>query len=351
MPSNPYTLLFGKEPSQMIPRPVQMAEVVDAFSVEVPGQQVFMITGVRGAGKTVFMTDIARQFREKADWIVVELNPERDMLQSLASKLSSNHGLAKLFQSAKINLSFFGFGLEVGNSVQITDIETALSKMLETLHKHRKRVLVTVDEVVNTKEMRVFASAFQILIRQNAPLFLLMTGLYENIHSLQEEKSLTFLYRAPRIDLKPLHLRTMAENYQRNLRLGEDTAMAMARQTKGYSFAFQVLGYFSWQYGGPTEEVKGLYRQYLDEYVYDKIWSELSQGDRRLAWGIAKAQDEKVSTIRQLLHMETNQFNPYRKRLVKKGLVDGSKYGCLFFTLPLFDKFVLDNYEESVTEI
>ena len=38
-----------------------------------------MITGVRGSGKTVFMTDISKQIKEDESWIVVELNPEKDL--------------------------------------------------------------------------------------------------------------------------------------------------------------------------------------------------------------------------------------------------------------------------------
>jgi hypothetical protein len=102
-----------------------------------------------------------------------------------------------------------------------------------------------VDEVANTQAMREFASAYQILVRKKLPVFLLMTGLYGNIRKLQDEKTLTFLYRAPRIDLRPLNIGIIANNYRRNLGLGGNEALRMARMTKGYSFAFQVFGYFA----------------------------------------------------------------------------------------------------------
>ena len=38
--------------------------------------------------------------------------------------------------------------------------------------------------------------------------------------------------------------------------------------------------------------------------------------------------------------MSANQFNPYRDRLVKKGVVNGSSYGRVSFTLPLFERYV-----------
>ena len=55
----------------------------------------------------------------------------------------------------------------------------------------------------------------------------------------------------------------------------------------------------------------------MSEFVYDKIWSELSQKDRIVARGIAETESGKIKEIREHLGMETNEFNPYRKRLIK----------------------------------
>ena len=59
---------------------------------------------------------------------------------------------------------------------------------------------------------KVIASSFQTFIREDYPVFLLMTGLFENIRNLQNEDTLTFLYRTPRIELKPLGIIGMANN-------------------------------------------------------------------------------------------------------------------------------------------
>lgn len=347
MTGNPYTLIFGREPKQLISRLVPEQEVIEAFTEDTPSQQVYIITGVRGAGKTVFMTDIAGKLRQNPDWITVELNTERNLLHSLAAKLSSENSLAKIFQNAKINLSFFGFGLEVSGAAQITDIELALTKMLSSLKKKGKRVLVTIDEVSSTDNMREFASAYQIFIRQDLPLFLLMTGLYENIEELQNEKNLTFLYRTPKIKMTPLNIGTIAKNYKANLEVSEQDALEMARITRGYSFAFQVLGYLTWENGGNYRDILDNFRQYLEEFVYEKIWSEMSGNDRKVAYGIAVSEHGKVSEVREILHITTNQFNPYRKRLIRKGIVDGSERGYVRFILPMFEQFVKENYIEE----
>ncbi|MCR5700860.1 MAG: ATP-binding protein [Lachnospiraceae bacterium] len=343
---NPYTLVFGKEPKQLISRISQISEIAETFNSEIPSQQIYMITGVRGTGKTVVMTEIAKKLNKKGDWIVAELNPEKDMLLGLAAKLSSENELARIFKAAKINLSFFGFGLEVTGQTPITDIETAITKMMESLRKHGKRVLITVDEVTSTQTMREFASAFQIFVRQDLPIFLLMTGLYENVNKLQNEKNLTFLYRAPKIELKPLNIGAIAKNYKGKFKLDDDTALHMAKLTRGYSFAFQVLGYFTWENDGDYDGILSDYKQYLDDYVYDKIWSELSRGDKRILYGMAKCENGKISSIREILGIETNEFNPYRKRLIKKGIVNGDERGYVKFVLPLFEQYVLENYDE-----
>ena len=84
--TNPFSLSFGREPLSFIERGRQSREIIDSFSEENPACQVYMITGVRGAGKTVMLTDIAKYFRKENDWIVVDLSPERDLLQMLGDR-------------------------------------------------------------------------------------------------------------------------------------------------------------------------------------------------------------------------------------------------------------------------
>ena len=106
---NPFTLTFGKSPLEPVERPLQTMEIVDTFTAETVNQQMFIITGVRGSGKTVMMTEIARRLREREDWVVIELNPATDLLQGMLAKLNSNKVCAAIIKSAKIDLSFFGF--------------------------------------------------------------------------------------------------------------------------------------------------------------------------------------------------------------------------------------------------
>lgn len=339
---NPFTLSFGKKPAEEIARPVQLSEIMEAFTADPASQQIYMITGVRGAGKTVLLTDIANRLKNAEDWIVVELNPAADLLQGLAAKLAKAETSRDWFRNTKINLSIPGLGVELSPGAMTADLETAVIEMLEKLKKKEKRLLVSIDEATNTESMRVFASAFQMFIRQDLPIFLLMTGLYENIEDLQNEKNLTFLYRAPKITLLSLNLNAVASRYRSIFHLDREKAAEMALMTRGYPFAFQALGYLTWEKGGRYQEVTEEYRQYLEEFVYEKIWSELSPKDRQLVKGIAESETKEVKDILVRAQFSQQEFSPYRKRLIRKGIVDTKERGKLSFSLPLFEEFVLD---------
>ena len=342
--NNPFCLTFGKEPYQLISRYVPMNEIMNAFTEEKPSQQVYMITGVRGSGKTVFMNSVSKELKEDNDWVVIELNSSGELLKELAEKLYSIKGMSKIFNESGINLSAFGIGVELKKNDPIgASLEVAIENMLEKLSKKNKRVLLSIDEVSNSKEMRTFAGAFQIFLRHDLPLFLLMTGLYENINSLQNEKNLTFLYRAPKIYLKPLNLSSMCDIYENTLSLSHDESLILAKETKGYSFAFQVIGYFCFKHKGNFERSKREIRQYLDDYVYDKIWLELPEKERQIMIIIAVDKIYEVATIKDKIGFKSNEFSVYRDRLIKKGILESHSRGSLEIALPFLDTYIQEH--------
>ena len=339
---NPFTLTFGRSPLESVDRPVQINEIIENFTADTINQQMFIITGVRGSGKTVMMTEISHRLRENDDWVVIELNPATELLPAMLSKLNSDNICAGLIKSAKLDLSFFGFGVSIEGTQPITDAETAIIKILERLKKSGKRLLITIDEMTNSEYMKVFAGAFQIFVRQELPVFLLGTGLYENIYELQNDKSLTFLYRAPKIILEPLSLTAVCQHYMDIFRLDKESAGKMAALTRGYPFAFQVLGYLYWEHRDTktVQEILPEYDQYLEEYVYSKIWSEMSDKDKEIMQQLAESGEIKVKDLREQLEMSSEQFSVYRERLKRKGVIDTRKYGKISMALPRFEEFI-----------
>ena len=343
--NNPFTLAFGRETKQYISRIAQTHQIIDDFLSESPVSPIYMITGVRGTGKTVMMTSITKELKKNDDWYTVELNPKGDLLTSLASKIYAFPHMKEKFIKAKLDFSAFGFGVSLENSTPVTDVEDAVSKMLEYLKKDGKRLLITIDEVTDTKDIGIFVSSFQIFLRQDLPVYLLMTGLYENIYELQNDKSLTFLYRAPKILLEPLSISAIKKTYLDVFHINEKQAEEMALLTKGYPFAFQVLGYLYWLKNGKgsISEILNDYDRYLDEYVYEKIWSETSELDKKVLMAIATCNDNSVRNIRKHLNMTSELFSVYRERMKRKGVIDTKEYGKIYFSLPRFSEFVIES--------
>lgn len=346
---NPFSIAFGKVPEHYISRVVQANEVLDDFRSEVPSSQVYMIMGIRGSGKTVLMTELAKTLGEEKDWIVVNLNAERDLLQILAAKLYEKPELKRLFVKARLDFSALGLGLSVRNGEAVADVETAIEKMLMQIKKQKRRLLITVDEITGNAQTKAFAAAFQIFIREELPVFMVMTGLYDNIRKLQDEKSMTFLYRAPKIHLAPLNIPAVERSYKRIFSVPDETAREMARMTKGYSFAFQVLGYLCWQQGKEEMQKDGLrvletvlpqFDQYLEDYVYEKVWSECSELDRKIVTEMVKLDSGEIGVIREALQISPQLFYTYKKRLSGKGVIDDAERGRLIIRLPRFAEYV-----------
>ena len=336
---NPYTITFGKEPSQSIPRFTETNEILDAFLNDPPNQQTFLITGVRGSGKTVLMTEIRKKLQEEPDWVTVELSTSQDLLLTLAQTLYNDNRLSKLLKQGG-GISVLGFGVQLNSPIEIQNPTLAIKSAMDKYAKQHKKLLICIDEVISNDTMKEFSSIYQILLREDYPIYLVMTGLYDNINDLRNEKNLTFLYRVPEVRLRGLNLSTIAANYAQNLPVSESVAKEMAALTKGYSFAFQVLGYFTYRYNGDYKAALPEFRQYLEDYVYEKIWSELSTEDRKLLRAIVSSESGKAKEIKEFLGWSNEKYAPYRDRLIKKMIVDGSEYGHLKLTLPLMEDFI-----------
>lgn len=294
--SNPFTLTFGRKPENFISRHEITASIIDTFCNS-SLSQTYLIEGVRGSGKTVLMTSIASELKEDSGWIVVNLNPSLDLLDNLAKRL---HDVPK-----------------------------------------DKKVLITIDDAKRDKYMRTFASQFQIFLREDYPLYLIMTGLAENIFEIQNDPALTFLLRSPKVEMEPLSKLQITRKYSELLGIDEEKARKLACLTKGYAFAYQALGAVYWpdRENPNMEVILGKLDEMLDDYVYKKIWSSLTAKEREIILAI-KHDDTKTGEICEVTGIKPNSFSQYKSKLTRMGLITSSGYGYNSLTLPRFYEIV-----------
>lgn len=340
---NPFSISFGKAPTQTVNREGELAPIMNAFDSYNPTSNAYIISGPRGSGKTVAFSYLLEQYHNKQDWVVARLNMAGNMLEQLAGRLYEGGKIKHLFLKAEFNFSFQGIGLSIAGSNPVPSILGFLQHVFEYL-KHKKiHVIIGIDDVAKNKEMVEFIRAFQGFLMDGFDVRLLMTGLYENVSTLSEEPTLTFLIRTPKVILSPLPLLSIAKSYQKIFAIDEKEASSLARATKGYAYAYQLLGniLFSQSKTKIDDEVLSSFDEALQSGVYNIIWRELSEREREI---LTLLSENKVhnSEIQETLSISKGNLAIYKKRLSEKGLIDTTLRGVSSIALPRFDVFILD---------
>ncbi len=352
---NPYTLQFSYVPPKHIERAVISNEIIENFTKNIPTYRGMFITGVRGSGKTVMLSDIRNKIVQKKDWITVDINPESDLLDSLARALYLIPELKALFVKAKLDFSVLGIGVHLERADLVaSNEEDALVMMLRTLKKAGKKLLITVDEITYSKDVARFSHALSSYASEDYDVYVLMTGLSDNIAAIKNKKSLTFLYRAKVRELDALNITAIRADYQKTLGFDRSIAEMLAYATRGYSLAFQALGYHCWNAVCNCKERENIDLELvlneldmtLAEMAYDKIWDELSDKDREVLSAMNDVNNEdsngkiKVEAIREKASMTSDVFTKYRKRLIDDGIIESSNFGYVRFRLPRMEEYI-----------
>ena len=213
----------------------------------------------------------------------------------------------------------------------------------EYSHQHRRwydkdpvlsEAVRTLEETDDQTQIRVALNLIKIIIE----------------HNIEDEKNLTFLYRAPKYFMEPLEFNEVKQSYMEILGVAEKDAGDMAKLTKGYPFAYQALGKYLWD--APKHKLTDAVIQKFDKalatYVYNKIWDEMSEKDRWYMNFISKKETMKTSELLELSGQNKSQFSQYRVRLSDKGIIDTGKRGIISIKLPRFAEFVQNKIELEI---
>ncbi|MCR5652140.1 MAG: ATP-binding protein [Lachnospiraceae bacterium] len=339
---NPYTISFGKIPARYLGRNSIIDSIVEAFESDEPDEQAFKLTGIRGTGKTVTLTAIERHFRDRKDWVVVNLAPDSDMIVKLVAELYSCVGFVTEFVDTNLNLSAFGIGTGLSRKSPVASADHALEVLLKELKKKKVRLMVSIDEAHKTPGIIHFIQEFQILIRKELPIYLLAAGLYEDIESLENTDGLTFFWRASKYEMTPLNITYIRDDYMKTLGISFDEAQKAAFLTKGYAYAYQALGKYLWDSDKHilTDDVLRYLDDVLFEKVYKKIWSELAPKDRWFLSFIIKKDNMPVTELLEITKSTHSQWSVPRNRLKEKRIIDVRERGVISLSLPRFKEFV-----------
>jgi hypothetical protein len=268
------------------------------------------------------------------------------MLQQMAALLSKKGFIKdkKISKSAGLSANILGAGANVqvtsDNQNGFFDVGIELDEALKELTQKGNKVLIGIDEVSKTKDMLVFAAEFGKWIREGYSVYLVCTGLYDNIEQVANVNNLTFFRRATTIKMENLNFVRMTEAYKKQLDVNMDEAKELSRLTQGYAYAFQELGilYFKSGKKHSIDEICSDLKSELFAYAYEKIWEELTEEDKELLRLIIDKKDNKREDIISKMK-KPNNYSVYRDRLLKRGIIT-ARQAYISLALPFFDEYI-----------
>lgn len=361
---NPFTPNFGQVPVVLAGRDQLIDEISQAFD-NAPGDPSLtsILIGARGTGKTALLSLLAGEAQARG-WIVVNSPCIEGMLENIVQ--GAARAAAHLIGSesdARPTALTLGQVIGVEREHDKPAEPTWYIRMCDLLDKLKERdigLLITVDEVrPSLPEMVELASYYQLFVRDEHKVALLMAGLPSQVSALVNNDILTFLRRASqyhlgRIDAEDARMvfQETAEQYEKSF---SAPALELASEAAdGFPFMMQLVGYRSWQAAGDSAIIgedavtQAIPRASADmkARVLRSTLDELSDGD--LAFLEAMLEDEKVSQcsdIAKRMGKTDSYASQYRSRLIERGIIGARGRGRVGFELPMLREYLPEYLE------
>lgn len=330
MKQNPFSLQYGRMPEWYVPGNNVPDEIIQTFETRQPAVKSCVLCGLRGMGKTVTLNVVSDYFRDK-NWIVISLNPYRDLLETFGVCLYqalNDDKEASEYSRRKLNL-------------RSNDIEAIDEQLLVRAKENDRQVLITIDDIVYTDHVLAFFHFLNRIGTEDYPLCILMTALWQNVSDPENDRIPAFVMRSEKVMLKMLDTDLMTEFYQQIFSVSRRTAARFTEIACGYPYAFQVLGYYIWEYPDDfLDNNRKRMDRYLGEQVYRVILHEQREQDRKLLKAAAglKYESRTPSAVRNAAGLSEKAYSSSAERLLSQSIIsfDGNH---MYFSLPGFGRF------------
>ena len=346
---------FGNRPDRIVGRDDVLSHLEDSLA-SYPGskERATLMMGQRGMGKTALLLEVADRARD-AGYIVARTTCGDAMLDTLLDILQRDGG--RCVQDKKPPVQGFSAGA-LGFSFGLTFTEEVarsygfrvkLEMLCDRLAEADKGVLILIDEVEPSCAALVeLATTYQELVGEEKNIAIVMACLPAALSEVLNEKTLTFLNRADKIDLGPVSIASVRAYYssafsRAGRSIGDGILDKAARATSGFPYLLQLIGYYLLEYSSDGQEITEaiLSRAYgaafdeLDSDVFRAMLRPLSQGD--ISFLKAMAADDgptHVADLQARLGVSQGHVQSYRRRLLDAGVIVAPRRGELDFVIP-----------------
>lgn len=352
----PFSPSFGNRPSELVGRDELLSRISEGLTTE-PGnrERAIVLLGQRGSGKTVLLWEIADRARKLGYVVANPTTATEGMLGRIIEKVQEDgerrtaRGPAAEISSASVGALGFSFGLQfTRDTLETKSFHYKLRSLCTELAARNHGVLVLVDELqANSPDMRQLVGAYQELVGEGIDLAIVLAGLPSAVSGTLNDRALTFLNRATRIDLGPIAIGEIDAYYARafaelDIRIPTDLRLRAAEATEGSAYLMQLVGHCLTRYarGGRVDEpvLADALRAARADFERDVCETSLAAlSDMDAAFLSAMSKDDgrsKTSEVAERLGVTRDYAQKYRKRLLDAGIIRVTGHGSVGFAVP-----------------
>ena len=356
---NPFSPQFGRRPNTFIGRDDLIHHLLSSYDNLNAPERTTVVSGLRGSGKTSLLSDISFRLENNSDWMVINLACNESILSNTLEiiLLKLEQRASKLPSINKVAISFPIINVEIENSKKQTQsFYPTLLQILDELRRLEIKLLIIIDEVNNSKEMKEFASTYQLVIREEYEVALLMAGLPQHVDSILNDKVLTFLWRSNHIHLSLIDPYFMKLAYEEEFKKREviielDALDYAYLSAAGYPYLYQLIGYHLWEQEIPeniitfkeVEKAVELSKASLYQNVYSILYRDLTAVEQKFILTMSRFEmPVETKQVREHLKKGSAYINVYRERLIRIGIVEMVSHGIFQFSLPFFREYLAE---------
>lgn len=360
---NPFKPTAGAEPPVLAGRDAVLSdfEIGLEEGVGAPGR-LMRITGPRGSGKTVLLTelgDIARQH----GWRVVDVTAAGHLPELICRRLEKEK---RSDYSVELDLKVIKARAQKDDSLKTEDIYEVLERVVGKLTEKGYGLLVTVDEIqdASIEDVREVAVAIQHLIRERRNIAFVFAGLTAGVMNLLGEDGPTFLRRAYPEELDTIPVdeveAALGATFEKSeVLIGEEELSLAAHSTAGYAYLIQLVGYYVWRAAqvragakldaitmGDVEKGVVAARREFERTVLETAIAHLPK--RAMEYLLAMAEDKLASSTGEIanrLGVFASSLSTTRKLLVSRQVIESTARGYVGFSIPFMREYLVENRE------
>lgn len=353
---------FGNRPDQYIGRDGVIEQFMEGLQEPIGSRnRCTLFLGQRGMGKTALLLELSDR-AAKAGYVVARVTAHEGMPKAIIEQFQLNG--SAFFNDEKRQLTGvtagvlgFSFGLTFSEAAERQyGFRSKMSLLCDKLAEKGKGALILIDEVYTSAAMREVASAYQELVGDGKNIAIAMAGLPHAVSSVLNDKVLTFLNRATKVELGLISTNLIRAYYERafklvGIKVSDEMLERAALATRGFPYLMQLVGYYVIQYTGKGEfvdssimdKVEKAAMGDMDDNVFKPILSPLSDNDIVFLKAMARCGGMVTTAkLQAALGKKGPAIQPYRKRLLDAGVIEAPRRGELVFAVPYLSDYLLN---------